>query len=95
MSDAPPPLSGDFRIFLQRFAMQGFFALGMIELPGQPKQEPNLPFCKTVIDDLEMLREKTRGNLSDGETQTLDKYISDLKFQYVARSGAAEGGESA
>ena len=77
---------GDFRIFLQKIAMQGFYALGLIEIPGAPLQEPNVDLARTVIDDLMMLREKCADNLEEGERMTLDKYISDLQFQVVERS---------
>ncbi|MHC4380646.1 MAG: DUF1844 domain-containing protein [Planctomycetota bacterium] len=77
---------GDFRIFLQKIAMQGFYALGLIDIPGAPAQEPNVGLARTVIDDLLMLREKCGDNLEEGERMTLDKYISDLQFQVVERS---------
>lgn len=77
---------GDFRLFLQKIAMQGFYALGMIEIPGAPPQDPNVGLARTVIDDLMMLREKCGDNLDEGERMTLDKYISDLQFQVVERS---------
>jgi len=82
----PSTPGGDFRLFLQKIAMQGFFALGMIEIPGAPKQEPNVDMARSVVDDLLMLREKCGDNLEEGERLTLDKYISDLQFQVVERS---------
>lgn len=82
----PTPPGGDFRLFLQKIAMQGFFALGMIDIPGAPKQEPNVDMARAVVDDLCMLREKCAGNLEEGESLTLDKYISDLQFQVLERS---------
>jgi hypothetical protein len=86
MSEPDNIPGGDFRIFLQKIAMQGFYALGLIEIPGAPAPETNLPMARSVVDDLVMLREKTEGNLDDGERMTLDKYISDLQFQVVERS---------
>ena len=91
MTEEPTAAGSDFRLFVQKLAMQGFYALGLIEVPGAPKQEePNLGVAKAVIDDLMLLREKTSGNLSEGERLTLDKYVSDLQFQYVQRSEGAE-----
>ena len=87
MSGALP--GGDFRLFLQKIAMQGFYALGLIEIPGAPSQEPNVVLARAVVDDLQMLREKCAGNLDEGERLTLDKYIADLQFQVVQREGAA------
>lgn len=74
---------GDFRLFLQKIAMQGFYALGLLEVPGLPKQDPNPSAAQAVIDDLLMLREKSEGNLDSAEKLTLDKFISDLQFQYL------------
>ncbi|MGB0953935.1 MAG: DUF1844 domain-containing protein [Planctomycetota bacterium] len=86
MNDQQQIPGGDFRLFLQKIAMQGFYALGLIEIPGAPAQEPNVGLARTVIDDLMMLREKCEGSLDEGERMTLDKYISDLQFQVVERS---------
>jgi len=86
MSDSANIPGGDFRLFLQKIAMQGFYALGLIEIPGAPAPETNLPMARAVIDDLIMLREKCAGNIEEGERLTLDKYISDLQFQVVERS---------
>ena len=76
--------SGEFRLFLQKVAMQGFFALGLVEIPGAPKSGINLGMARSVIGDLQMLKERTEGNLDEGERQTLDKYLSDLQLQYLA-----------
>jgi hypothetical protein len=81
---------GDFRLFLQKIAMQGFYALGLLEVPGLPKQDPNPSAAQAVIDDLLMLREKSQGNLDDAEKLTLDKFISDLQFQYLEVTKKAE-----
>jgi len=92
--DATAMPGGDFRLFVQKIALQGFYALGLIELPGQERPEPNLRIAQAVIDDLRMLREKTQGNLSEGERLTLDKFVTDLEFQFVAvkeREGGRPG----
>lgn len=88
MNDNSSFPGGDFSLFIQKIGMQGFYALGMIEIPGQPLPEPNLTVCQAVIEDLRMLREKTQGNLSPGEEQTLDKFLSDLQFQFLERQKA-------
>ncbi|MDA1259600.1 MAG: DUF1844 domain-containing protein [Planctomycetota bacterium] len=84
-------VGGDFRIFIQKIAIQGFYALGMVDIPGAPKPEkPNLEAARMVVEDLMMLREKTRGQLDPGEELTLDKYVADLQFQIVERGGRAQ-----
>ena len=90
MSGADAVPGGDFRLFLQKIAMQGFFALGLVEIPGAPKQEPNPTLARAVVDDLLMLREKSQGNLDDGERLTLDKYISDLQLHVVQAEGGGQ-----
>ncbi len=85
--------SGDFRLFLQKIAMQGFFSLGLVEIPGAPKSGVNLGMAQSVIGDLQMLKERTEGNLDEGERQTLDKYLSDLQLQYLAAEKNASGEE--
>ncbi|KAA3607236.1 MAG: DUF1844 domain-containing protein [Planctomycetota bacterium] len=84
------PPGGDFRLFVQKISMQGFFALGLVELPGQEKPQPNLAMCQAVIQDLELLKEKTSGNLTEGEAMTLDKFLGDLNnhYQRVAQAQA-------
>ena len=94
MSTEPHPPGGDFRLFLQKIAMQGFYALGLVEIPGAPATEPNLGMAQAVIDDLMMVREKSQGNLDDGERMTLDKFISDLQFHFLEKSKTASSTEA-
>ena len=94
MSTEPHPPGGDFRLFLQKIAMQGFYALGLVEIPGAPATEPNLGMAQAVIDDLMMVREKSQGNLDDGERMTLDKFIADLQFHFLEKRKAAPGTEA-
>ncbi len=89
---ADGPVGGDFRIFVQKMALQGFYALGLVEIPGAPKQErANVEAARMVVEDLKMLREKTAANLDPGERMTLDKYIADLQFQVVERGAGGAG----
>lgn len=51
--------------------------------------EPNLPLARQTIDILEILRDKTRGNLDGAEAALLDQVLHDLRMRYVAlRKGA-------
>lgn len=64
----------------QQMAMM---SMGKLENPVVGKTEINLEFAKLSIDTLDMLKEKTNGNLSDYETKYLDETISQLKTTYV------------
>ena len=92
MSQESQESTADFRMFVQKIGLQGFYALGLIEAPGLPRLEkPNLEAARAVIEDLRMLRDKTRGNLSEGERMTLDKFLGDLQLQFVQCKAEASG----
>ncbi|MFZ9920142.1 MAG: DUF1844 domain-containing protein [Terrimicrobiaceae bacterium] len=73
-------------------AQQTAMFLGQLPGPDGQKIEPNLPYARLFIDQLEMLQEKTRGNLSAEETQVLQGVLSDLRLAFVqaSKSGAGE-----
>ncbi len=49
-----------------------------------PKEQPvNLPAARQVIDILEMLHEKTRGNLDEEESRLLEQALHDLQMRFV------------
>jgi hypothetical protein len=45
--------------------------------------ERNLEQAKQSIDMLEMLRDKTKGNLSPETERMLQQFLSDLRLNYV------------
>jgi hypothetical protein len=55
-----------------------------------PASEPNLPLARQTIDILEILRDKTRGNLDGSEAALLDQVLHDLRLRYVALKKAAQ-----
>jgi uncharacterized protein YeeX (DUF496 family) len=57
--------------------------LGKLKSPLSDKIERNLEAAQNSIDLLDMLKEKTRGNLSDEETRLLTQVIRELKLNYV------------
>ncbi len=80
--DMPLP-GGSFTLFVQKLAYQALITLGVVENPLTRRREPNLPHAQTVIDDLMMLREKTRGNLAPDEEQHLTQVVADLQRHFV------------
>lgn len=62
----------------------GFFLLGMAPHPetGQP-QPPNLESAKIVIDQLEMMEFKSRGNLNAAERELILRTISVLRTKFA------------
>jgi len=90
MSEAPTNESDpqslpeiDFGMFVMSLASSVLVHLGEIEHPESRAREPNLPLAKQTIDILGMLREKSRGNLTQEEAQLLDNLLYDLRMKYV------------
>ena len=70
-------------------AQQAAMFLGRIPNPQTNEPEINLPYARMFIDMLEMLQDKTRGNLSNEETQMLTGVLSDLRLAFVQASSNA------
>lgn len=60
----------------------GFF-LGQLPNPATGRTQVNLKAARTVLDSLEMLEVKTRGNLDDGEEQLLQAALTNLRALYT------------
>lgn len=86
-------LSGEmtqrFIEFIMMQAQQAALFLGRLPNPQTGKAEPNLDVARMLIDQLEMIREKTRGNLNHEETEILASILSDLQLGYVQASQKA------
>lgn len=57
--------------------------MGKLKNPLTDKIERDLLQAQMSIDMLDMLKAKTKGNLTDEETRFLDRVISELKLNYV------------
>ncbi|SHJ19204.1 protein of unknown function [Rubritalea squalenifaciens DSM 18772] len=82
MSDTPQADQRftDF-IFLQ--AQNAGLFLGQLPNPATGERSVNLKAAKTVLDSLEMLHEKTQGNLTEQENQLLDKALVNIRSLYA------------
>ncbi len=75
----------DFYTFVLSLGSSAFVHLGDAPHPdtGEPLP-PNLPLAQQTIDLLDMLREKTRGNLTAEEEKFLENLLMDLRLRYVS-----------
>ncbi|CAN5602031.1 hypothetical protein BH09VER1_BH09VER1_20730 [soil metagenome] len=73
--------------FVMMQSQQASLFLGRIPHPQTGKPEINLDAAKLFIDQLEMIHEKTRGNLSREETEILQSVLADLRLAYFQTSG--------
>jgi hypothetical protein len=75
--------------FVMMQAQQAALYLGQIPHPQTGKAEVNLEVARMFIDQLEMIHEKTRGNLSSEESKILTGVLSDLQLAFVQSAGGA------
>ena len=58
-------------------------SLGKTKNPMTDKIERNMEQAKQAIDMIEMIKEKTKGNLSPDMTKTVDHFLTELRLNYV------------
>jgi len=73
-----------FSVLATTLATQTLVALGQSPLPGEEQATVNLPFAKHCIDTLDILEQKTKGNLTPNESQLLTQFLYQLRMLYVA-----------
>jgi hypothetical protein len=88
-------LSQRFIEFVMMHAQNAALFLGQIPNPKTGEGEVNLELAKMFIDQLAMIQEKTRGNLTNDESTVLRNTLSNLQMVYVevaqqAPQGAAQ-----
>ncbi len=79
-----PPV--DFNLFISSLGMQALMALGEIENPMDGKKDIQLPQGKYLVDTLEMLQVKTKGNLSPQEANMIESMLYEIRMKYLSLS---------
>jgi Domain of unknown function (DUF1844) len=72
--------------FVMMQAQNAALFLGQIPNPQTGKAEVNLEVARMFIDQLAMIEEKTRGNLTKDETTVLRNALSSLQMAFVEAS---------
>jgi len=78
-----PPIKINFETFVVSLHTATVICLGLVPNPTTNKTETNLPLAQQNIDMLEMLEEKTKGNLKDGEKNVLTNALYDVRMKYL------------
>src|SRR5262245_46292226 len=80
-----PPAS--LEMLVTTLATESLMALGQIPHPqtGQPIFEPVQ--AKYLIDTIEVLKDKTKGNTTPQETQLMEEILHQLRMAYVQLAG--------
>jgi hypothetical protein len=82
-----PLPEGNLAALISMLATQAFFALGLLQIKGQEERKPDLELAKYNIDMLQIIEEKTKGNLTPEEETVLANTLSELRMGYVKIAG--------
>ena len=88
-------MSQRFIEFVMMQAQNAALFLGQIPNPQTGQGEVNLELAKMFIDQLGMIQEKTRGNLSSEEAAVLRNTLSNLQMAFVEVSQQGGSGGAA
>jgi hypothetical protein len=74
----------DFSTLVLSLGTTALYQMGAVEGPDKGAVVPADPLiAQQTIDTLEMLREKTRGNLDEEERKLVDAMLYELKMRFV------------
>jgi hypothetical protein len=81
-ADAIPKI--DFSTFVISLGTSAMYHMGLLNDPeqGEPA-EANLVLAQETIETLEMLSEKTSGNLTAQEAKLIESLLYELRMQFV------------
>ena len=79
-----PPLEFSSIVILLYFP--ALVQLGLVEEPGTGERRENLDLAKRNIDLLDLLRDRTKGNLEAEEQKFLDGVLDQLKLAYLKKA---------
>ena len=73
----------NFNSLIFSLSSSALLHIGDIADPQSGEKKKDLPMAKYSIDIIAMLKEKTKGNLTDEEQKFLDNILADLRLRYV------------
>jgi hypothetical protein len=75
----------DFAALVISLGHSALYHLGLEPDPQTGQKAPlDRALARQTIDTIEMLEEKTRGNLTEGEVRLLEELLYDLRARFVA-----------
>jgi hypothetical protein len=77
-----PPI--DFSTFVLSLATSAFYHLQLVPDPESGAlPDLDLPLARQTIETLELLQEKTRGNLDEEERKLLESLLYEVRMRFV------------
>ena len=75
-----------FYSLVYTFQMQAWMSMGKLKNPVTDKVDRDLNAAQLTIDMIDMIKEKTKGNLNDQENKFIEQVLADLKLNFVQES---------
>jgi len=72
-----------FDTLVSYLSTTAMFQFGLLPGPGGERIPADLPNARRTVDLLEVLQEKTQGNLTPGEAKMLEDVLYELRLTYV------------
>lgn len=88
-SEEAPPGTGahiDFPSYILSYYTQSLVLLGEVPNPYTNKKEEDLEAARHTVDILGMLKDKTKGNLTEDEDQLLESVLYEVRLKYMAKT---------
>lgn len=79
-----------FSMLVTTLATQATVALGQMAAPDATEVSVDLALAKHLVDTLEILEEKTKGNLTPDESGMLSSVLHQLRMLYINVYGKAQ-----
>jgi hypothetical protein len=79
-----------FTALVMSLNTSALFHLGEISDPATGEKQQDLVLVKHTIDTLQLLEDKTKGNLENDEQDIIKNVLYDLKMRYVAKASQQE-----
>ncbi len=82
-------MNSDDKLFTQLlylFYSSAMMSMGKLKNPASDQVERNMEQAKQSIDILELIRTKTKNNLTEEQSRTLDSLLTDLRLNFVDES---------
>ncbi len=76
-----------FTTLIMSLNTSALYHLGELDNPETGEKNKDVVLCKHTIDTLQLLKDKTSGNLTEKEKVLLDNILTDLRFRYVKETG--------
>lgn len=82
-ADLPQLPPASFEMLVSMLFTQAMAALGQVPNPANGESTVDKRYAKHCIDTLEILVEKTKGNLNETESKMIDEALHALRMTYV------------